>query len=1605
MLMNAYFRAMMQMVRKSKKPNGRVRSWPHLEILEDRTLLSYSSFTSLMTSMNPAVFARAVTFTASVVGAPQAGSDPTGTVTFLDGGVSIDRETLDVYGDATFTTSSLSVATHMITAVYSGDTVFRGSGSRPLAQKVLSTNTATTLTNSLNPTVFGQPLLLTATVSPVSTFFRGIPTGTVTFSENGTAIGTATLNPPAPVVDAQFPTPSSLVIGITTGPDGNLWFADEGGNIGRITTAGTVTEFAVPTPQSELWDITAGPDGNLWFTEINGNKIGRITTSGAITEFSLPPSSTPVGITSGPGGNLWFAEAAGSIGEITPLGSLTQFSIPTASAPDDVVTGPDGNLWFTDGTGNIGRMTTLGTVAEFPIPTTSGRPTGITVGPDGNLWFTEEVGNRIGRITTSGTVSEFSIPTGNSRPENITVGLDGNLWFTESNASRIGRITTSGAVSEISVPSGSPEDITAGPDGNLWFSGAPNNIGRVRWSPQATFGTNSLPGGTDSITATYNGDACYAVSTSAALGQTVNGAATATTVTTSVNPSVFGQAVTITATVNPISPATGIPPGTVSFFENGTPIGTANLNPPASFVDAEYPPPTGISGVSDITAGPDGNSWFTEANANKIGRISPAGAFTEFAIPTFSSGPGGITTGPDGNLWFTEHNGNQIGRITPSGSVTEFAIPTAGSQPVGITTGPDGSLWFTEIGANKIGRITTSGTVTEFTVPTPSSSPQGITAGTDGNLWFTETAADNIGRITPSGSVSEFFALTASVHPERITAGPDGNLWFTSFGADRIGRITPAGTVTLFSVPTAGSGVEDITLGPDGDLWFTELYGNQIGRITAGGTVTEFSIPTAGSEPHGIATGPDGNLWFAEVQANKIGRLRVSPEATLITSSLPAGTDLITATYNGDANFNSSTSPATSQTVNPTNSLITLTASVNQSVFGQFVTFTASVSPGSPGAALPTGTVTFLDGGTSMESGTLSGGTATFATSSLSVGAHAITATYSGDANFIASSSTAISQTVTRATTITTVTTSVNPSVFGQFVTFTATVSAVSPGAGVITGAVTVRDGGTSIGSGTLANGTVTIRVSSLSIGTHTITASYGGDANFSASASATTSQTVHRAGTATSVTSSVNPSVFGQGVIFTATVSASSAGGGTPTGTVSFLDGAASIGRGTLSSGTATFSTTSLSAGTHTITAIYGGDANFNSSTSSILTERVSPPPSITSLSQSSANEGSTAQTLMVNGTGFAGATVDWNGTPLTTNAISSTQLQATIPAADLAEEGSASLTVVNSDGTTSPAVAFTVRDNVLTLSGVGVITTTGLAFSGTVAVFTDADPNGSVGDYSATITWGAGRSSPGTVTTNAGGSFNVGGANTYAAEGRYNVRVTITDRGGSQATATGLAHVARTGAAPLCLTIVAGVFAHSAEYYSHFVTAAYQKYLGRTPSATELAGWVSAMQAGLTDEQLEAGFIGAPEYIASHGGAGAGWVRGMYLDLLNRTPSDAEVNGWLLAIQNGETETAVAYGFAASPEREGIRVQADYQKYLGRAASAAEVNGWIAAFESHSYTNEDVIAGFVGSPEFFQTHYDNIADWLFAAYGDVLGRLPDAAGYAAWLAYLRNA
>ncbi len=110
--------------------------------------------------------------------------------------------------------------------------------------------------------------------------------------------------------------------------------------------------------------------------------------------------------------------------------------------------------------------------------------------------------------------------------------------------------------------------------------------------------------------------------------------------------------------------------------------------------------------------------WFLTASlavpVGLLAGVARGQVITEFPVPSAFGGALGITAGFDGNLWFTEQSANKIGRITTAGVITEFPLPVAGTQPARIITGPDGGLWFTETGRSFIGHITPTGSFTEI---------------------------------------------------------------------------------------------------------------------------------------------------------------------------------------------------------------------------------------------------------------------------------------------------------------------------------------------------------------------------------------------------------------------------------------------------------------------------------------------------------------------------------------------------------------------------------------------------------------------------------------------------------------------------------------------------------------------------------------------------------------------------------------------------------------------------------------------------------------------------------------------------------------------------
>ena len=425
------------------------------------------------------------------------------------------------------------------------------------------------------------------------------------------------------------------------------------------------------------------------------------------------------------------------------LTGVTTFPIPGASSDNfswngssHMVKGPDGNLWFTDpGNNQIDSVSPSGTITQYTLPDAANdpNPDDIVAGPDGNLWFTASNSDEIGRITTSGTITEFTTPSASSYPTGIAVGADGNLWFTESGTNMIGRITTSGTITEYSTTldlSSTDEMVTA--HGKVWFLAYDDNSG-----------DNEIA----------NVDAAGKVT---------------------------------------------------SFVTNAS--------------------------TNDMTLGPDGNVWL--ASSGEIDQVDAAGTVKSFSISTGDDAYS-ITTGPDGNLWFALDGTNDIGRMTTAGAFSEFQIPDPNATADGDTTiypgalaaGPDGNLWFSDDFNPQVGDINlsnallasgdnlteTAGKTTTETIGSFVDFAGGTTASNYSATITWDDGSTSTGTITPNSSggfdvsVTRDWQLTDSAPTVTITDLSDTTRTATAQSSVSVTPPQPVGTGVNISATAAQS--------------------------------------------------------------------------------------------------------------------------------------------------------------------------------------------------------------------------------------------------------------------------------------------------------------------------------------------------------------------------------------------------------------------------------------------------------------------------------------------------------------------------------------------------------------------------------------------------------------------------------------------------------------------------------------------------------------------------------------------------------------------------------------------------------------------------------
>src|SRR5947208_3379711 len=595
---------------------------------------------------------------------------------------------------------------------------------------------------------------------------------------------------------------------------------------------------------------------------------------------------------------------------------------------------------------------------------------------------------------------------------------------------------------------------------------------------------------------------------------------------------------------------------------------------------------TGPFGVRSFVAAAPGIINFTLHQGCPLGAPLPCD-FTS-VLPTTNAGPFLVwdpATPPAPTAGFIG-DGLLTHTITGSPSNTNFFRiegPNVGGPGVNVVE--------TNLFTNVIGKlyVRPATSTTLNSTPNPSVFGQAVTLTAlapavglpTGTVTFRD-GATVLGTVTLVNGSASLVTSTLAVGSHPLSATYSGSATFAASTSPTVTQIVnPAATSTsLTSSPNPSTSGQAVTLSS--------------------------TVTSAAGVPTGTVTFRDGATVLGTVTL-------VNGSASLVTSTLTVGTHPLTATYNGSATFAVSTSATVNQVVNAPAAAATstsLTSTPNPSIVGQTVTLSSTVTSG---AGVPTGTVTFRDGATALGTVTLVNGSASLSISTLTAGTHPLTAAYNGSAAFAASTSPTVNQVVNApaaAATSTSLTSTPNPSTVGQTVTLSSTVTS---GAGVPTGTVTFRDGATTLGVVTLVNGSASLSISTLAAGTHSLTAVYSGSPSFLASTSPTVIHTVvnnnNTPATTTSLTASASTIRSANFITFTATVSPVPPAVGTPTGTVSFFDGATLIATVPLSSGQAQLITRRLqTVGPHSITAIYNGSVSFLGSTSPAVIVTVTP-------------------------------------------------------------------------------------------------------------------------------------------------------------------------------------------------------------------------------------------------------------------------------------------------------------------------------------------------------------------------------------------------------------
>jgi hypothetical protein len=942
-------------------------------------------------------------------------------------------------------------------------------------------------------------------------------------------------------------------------------------------------------------NVASDPAGNLYFADGNG-RVRRVdAASGIITTVAGNGAGAHSQSSSGGGGG-------GSYICPTGLGQGGPATLATLDGPSSLAFTSTGKLLIADsmdcyvfGVQLPSPLQYTGTTLSLSGQTLTATvlPIGGTATPTGTVQFAEYVPFALGPATPLATapviggvatLDSAGLSAGSHQVMAIYLGDatyngSGSVAVSVTGAGK----ATPSMSANVPYPVATPATISFNVVGNR---GTPTGTVQVSEGATALTSVTLVNGvgsfsyttdtpGSHQITLQYSGDVNY-TSLTWTFPVTVLAQSTLT-LTADKNPANTGDQVTITAT---LSPATAS--GTISFYNNGSMITSVPVaNGRATITGGPFTQPI----VFSFSASYSGDSAVAPSNSNTL--TLTVNAVTSVAVAT-SGSPSAfgqpvtlmamvMQSGATGSVDFYDGATRLGGAPVSNGASAQLVVPQFGAGNHSITavfTGTGG--WGNSTSSALIQTVEKAKpviSVTSSANPAISPASVGLTASLS-PAWSGATVQLMDGQtVLGSGSAaSGVFSLNVALSPgaHTITAVCTGDANLDPAISAPLTQTVQANTTITVSAPSSQT-----------------FYGQPV-------TYTASVAPAAAS----------GTVQFLDNYA-PAGSAPVVNGAATLTLPLPAaGIHSIQAVYSGDGVYLGSSSDTWVQIVNLASTQVSLAASPNPATATQAVVFTVTLSP-----ATCTGSVQIEDGATVIGAATISGSKASLSTTALTVGSHAMSAMYLGDANCSSAAAGMMNETITKAPTTTSLSADSGSIAYGQTVNLTAS---VSPAAA--TGTVQFLDGATVLATLPVTNGTVpVVTATNLTAGVHTFTAVYSGDGVYSGGTSAGAAVTVSKASAAVVLTASPNPSIAGQAVTFTAAVSPSSS-----TGSVQFLDGSTVIGTASLANGSASLSV-SPAVGTHSVTAVYSGDANHNGATSAAVAQTVNKAPSTTAISAGS--------------------------------------------------------------------------------------------------------------------------------------------------------------------------------------------------------------------------------------------------------------------------------------------------------------------------------------------------------------------------------------------------